>query len=163
MKIYKTLLVALCAFTFLACSQLSSTPSPTEVFKTQTEAQKKKDVATMKQNLSKGSLDLIEKAAKARNITLDEALAMDNPAAANQPDVYQTRNEKITDSTATLEVKAPQSEEWITMPFVKEDGRWKLALDKLMQDSQEKTNEQMKTPQAGNETNSPTEAPAANK
>lgn len=161
MKLYKTFLVALCAFTFLACSQLSSTPSPTEVFKTQTEAQRKKDVAAMKQNLSKGSLELIEKAAKAQNKTLDEALAADNPLAGNQPDAYQTRNEKITGDTATLEVKAPQSEEWITMPFVKEDGRWKLALDKFMQDFQEKINEQMKA--SGDETNSSTEAPAANK
>ncbi|MGI9034820.1 MAG: hypothetical protein ACR2GD_02160 [Pyrinomonadaceae bacterium] len=169
MKIYKTFLVALCAVAFLACSQFVTTPSPTEVFKTQLEAQKKKDVAVMKQNLSKSSLELIEKAAKAQNKTLDEALAADNPMAGSQPDTFETRNEKITGDTATVEMKAPQSEEWVTMPFVKEDGKWKIALDKFMQDLMQKMSEQTQMPNGNSpQMNLPNEpethaAPPANK
>ena len=135
MKLYRTFLVALCAFALLACSGLRATPSPTEVFKAQNEAQKKKDAATMKQNLSKGSLEIIEKAAKLQNKNLDEVMLMDFAAAANQPDVFETRNEQITGDTATLEVRKTQGDQWATLPFVKEDGKWKIAIDKFMQDN----------------------------
>ena len=146
MKLYKTFLVALCAFAFAACSSLNSTPSPTEVFKAQNEAHKKKDAATMKQNLSKGSLEMMETGAKLQNKTVDEALVADSALTANQPDVFETRNEKITGDTATLEVKNPQDDQWTTMPFVKEDGRWKIAVDKFMQDLMQKANDQTNMP-----------------
>jgi hypothetical protein len=141
MKLFKITLLALCAFAFLACS---TTPSPTDVFKAQNEAQKKKDAAAMKQNLSKGSLDLIEKAAKTQNKTLDEALTAESPMGNSAE--YETRNEKIDGDNATLEIKTKDTDQWVTMPFVKEDGKWKIALDKFMQDLMKKMTEEMKVP-----------------
>lgn len=144
MKLFKMTLLALCAFAFLACS---STPSPTEVFKAQNEAQKKKDAAAMKQNLSKGSLELIEKAAKTQNKTVDEALTADSPMG-NKDAEYEFRNEKTDGDNASVEIKEKGKDQWVTMPFVKEDGKWKLALDKLMQDLMKKMTEDMKVPTA---------------
>lgn len=160
MKIYKYTFIALVALVFAGCSMLQSAPSPTDVFKAQVEAQKKKDVAAMKQNLSKGSLELIEKTAKQQNKTLDESLAADFPMGNDQSKTYETRNETITGDTATLEVKIPQSEEWVKMPFVKEDGRWKLALDVFMKDLMQKMTEQMKMPTSNGAGNTSTAAPA---
>lgn len=68
--------------------------SPSDVFKAQNEARKKKDAATMKMNLSRTSLGLIEKDASARSITLDEWLTLDEEGGEEISSI-QTRNEKI--------------------------------------------------------------------
>ncbi len=52
----------------------------------------------------------------------------------NSPTIPETRNEKINGNEATIEVIAPKTGQWTELPFVKEEGRWKLAYDKLKQD-----------------------------
>ncbi len=39
----------------------------------------------------------------------------------------ETRNEKIDGDKATLEAKDPDGDDWDEMPFVRENGSWKLA------------------------------------
>jgi hypothetical protein len=52
-------------------------------------------------------------------------------ASAEVPETMpETRNEKIDGDTATLEVKDDKKDKWETIHFAKEDGEWKLALDK---------------------------------
>ena len=46
----------------------------------------------------------------------------------------ETRNEKIDGETATLEVKNEKTDKWDTLPFVKENSEWKIALDKFVED-----------------------------
>ncbi len=117
----------------LACKLGSS--SPTSTFKAFYEAQKKKDAAGIKKTLSKGSLAMLEKAAKEQNKTLDESLkeGFDEPAF-KAPNTPETRNEKIDGDTATLEVQDEQTKKWDKLYFVKEDGDWKVALDKMLEE-----------------------------
>jgi len=118
----------------LACKGLGS--SPTATFKAFYEAQKNKDVPGIKKTLSKGSLAMFEKAAKEQHKTVDESLkeGFDEPAfkSRNMP---ETRNEKIDGDTATLEVQDADSKKWEKLYFVKEDGDWKLAIDKLLEEA----------------------------
>jgi hypothetical protein len=116
--------------------------SPTATMEAFFEATRKKDVVAFKKTLSKGTLDLMEGVAKAQNTTLDETLksGMESPETAKNSATPQMRNEKIDGETATLEVQNDQNKEWETVPFVKENGEWKIALDKAMQDSQKKSN-----------------------
>lgn len=118
--------------------------SPSEVYKAQNEAHKRKDAATMKSNLSRASLELIEKDARAREITLDEWLTMEEEGGEEITSI-QTRNEKIDGDTATVEINVDGGEEWDVMPFVKEDGRWKIAMDKYVADLQKKLEENAET------------------
>ena len=120
----------------LACSRLGLGPSsPTSTYKAFYEAQQKKNVPGIKKTLSKGTLAMLETAAKAQNKTMDESLkeGFDNPAskAATMP---PTRNERIDGNSATLEVQDEDSKKWETMYFVKEDKDWKLALDKTLEE-----------------------------
>ena len=118
----------------LAC-KLGGSPSPTAIFKAFYEAQKNKDPAGIKKTLSKGSLAMMEKGAKEQNKTLDEALKEGlNDPASKAPTMPATRNEKIDGDTATLEVQNEQSKTWETMYFAKEDGEWKLAFDKTVEE-----------------------------
>ncbi len=116
-----------------ACKFGSS--SPTATFKTFYEAQKKKDVEGMKKTLSKGSLAMMEKAAKEQNKTVDKALSegFDSPGAKTDK-MPETRNEKIDGDNATLEVQNDETKKWDKVYFVKEDKDWKIALDKTIEE-----------------------------
>jgi preprotein translocase subunit YajC len=146
MKSYKTNVVVLCAIFVFGCSSLQQpqTKSPTEVMQALNEASKAKDVAGIKNSVSKGTLALIEESAKAQNITVDEALKKDSGAPFK--DLPEMRNEKIEGDTATIELKNATTNDWETIPFVKEDGVWRLALDKYLEDFKKKATEDMKMP-----------------
>jgi len=150
MKIYTILIVALCAFT-AACSSQSSTVSPMDTMRALNEAARKKDTATLKSFVSKGTLSMMEENAKRQNSTVDELLKKDSGAPFEE--LPEMRNEKITGDAATVEVKDKNSEKWVTLPFVKEDGVWKVALDKFIQDAMKQMNEEMKMPAADNSNN----------
>ena len=112
-----------------------STPSPTATFKTYFEAQKKKDVAAMKQTLSKTSLAMMDASAKQQQLTLDKMLEKQLAAPSSAIDkMPETRNEKVTGDNATLELRNEDANRWDTMYFVKEDGAWKIALDRTFEE-----------------------------
>jgi flagellar hook-associated protein FlgK len=106
------------------------------------EATRKKDAEGFKKTLSKSTLDMMEGFAKMQNKTLDDILksGMNAPDTAQNAATPEMRNEKINGETATLEVQNDKNKEWETIPFVKENGEWKIALDKAMHDAQEKSN-----------------------
>ena len=134
MKTLKPISLALLVVVGAAACKFASS-SPTATFKSYFEAQRKKDIAGIKKTLSKSSLDMMEKAAKEQNKTVDKALTegLDNPAMKSDktPD---TRNEKIDGNNATLEVQNEQTKNWDKVYFVKEDGEWKIALDKTIEE-----------------------------
>jgi len=129
MKVYQTIIVALCAIFVIGCSSMSQAKGPTDVMKTLYEASKTKDVEAVKKSISKGTLALFEESAKAQNTTVDELLRKDEGAPFKE--LPEMRNEKIEGDTATIELKSMTTNNWETVPFVKEDRIWKLALDKF--------------------------------
>lgn len=146
MKIYQTIVTALCGFFIFGCAQMQPprTKSPTEVLKTLSESSKTKDVAAIKNSVSRGTLKLIEETAKVQNTTVDEVLRKDN--AAPFKELPEMRNEKIEGDTATIELKNSTSGGWEAVPFVREDGVWKLAMDKYLEDFRKKITQNMKMP-----------------
>jgi hypothetical protein len=116
-----------------ACSLLNSS-TPTATFKAFFEASKKKDVAGMKKTLSKGTLDMFDKLAKEQKKSTDDMLKSFDKDDSKDEKLPETRNEKITGDTATLEVKNEKTGKWDTLPFVKENKEWKIALDKFIED-----------------------------
>ncbi len=123
-------------------SNQSSANTPSDVLKQYVAASQKQDIAAMKNLLSKGSLELIEKSAKAQNSTTDELLRKESSVKIqNAP---ETRNEKIEGDAATVEVKNETNGEFdLKMPFVKENGAWKIARDKYIEEELRKANEEI--------------------
>lgn len=117
------------ALTVTACNKSGS--SPTATAKAFYDASKAKDVQGMKNTLSKGSLAMLEGFAKMGGKSSDDLLKQDDK---KQPPSFESRNEKITGETATLELK-DENGQWQTIPFVKEDGQWKIAMDKAFEDA----------------------------
>ena len=103
--------------------------SPTEVFKAYYDAAVKRDFATAKKYLSQGTIALMEEGAKKQGKTFDEAMK-DSPAPEGT--MPQLSNEQISGDTATVDITAEGKK--AAMPFVKEGGEWKIALDKFIQD-----------------------------
>ena len=129
----RTLFVAL--MLMLAVAGCKSGSTPTATFKAFFEAQQKKDVAGMKKNLSKTSLAIMEKSAKEQNMTVDDAIKQQLESPASKTDkIPDTRNEKINGNEATLELHNEDTKKWDKMYFVKEDGTWKIALDRTIEE-----------------------------
>ena len=148
MKIYQTTIVALFALLIFGCGGAATAPpiaSPTDTLKNFIEASKKKDVAAIKKTLSRGSLELAEKSAKTQNTTVDELLKRDDMPMLDE--IPEIRNEKIEGDAASVEVKDFTSG-YDTIPFVKEDGAWKIAFDKYQQAMMEKMRQEMKSPES---------------
>ncbi|MGI8670698.1 MAG: hypothetical protein ACR2J3_12770 [Aridibacter sp.] len=114
--------------------------NPTETLKAFSKATKSKNAETIKGFLSEGSMKMVEKSAKEQNKTVENILTEgeDETDDGGEP---VTRNEKINGNTATVEVKNEVFGRYDEMPFVKEDGVWKIALDKFMDAMVKKINE----------------------
>ena len=136
-KHFKIILIALAASVLIGCnSQVAPREeTPTDVLRKFVEATQKKDVETLKQTLSSGTLKMIEASAQKENISLDEALKKDDGTLKEMP---ETRGETIEGDTASVEVKNGATADWDKIPFVREDGKWKIALDKFMQELMKK-------------------------
>lgn len=110
--------------------------TPTAVFKSLYAALQKKDVENIKSRLSTGTLKKLQELSEKQEQSLDDTLRENlTDPDYNSPTVPEIRNEKINGETATIEVKTPTTGKWTELPFVKEDGRWKLAYDKVAQDA----------------------------
>ena len=110
-------------------SSSSSSLSPTDTLKAYYDAANKKDVAGIKKYISQGTLKMMELGAKNSGKNLDEALKSAPPTPTPQ-----FGNEKITGDTASVDITAEGTT--MTMPFVKEGGEWKIAMDKFIENLQ---------------------------
>lgn len=94
------------------------------------DAAKRKDIEGIKKYLSHGTMQWMENIAKTQNKSVDQLLqeGADRDVQMTKPEFT---NEKISGDTATVEIKPPDRPA-VTMQMVKEDGIWKLAVDKMM-------------------------------
>lgn len=124
MRFYKKFLVVLSAGFIFACAGKFVPSTPLETLKAYTLAIKKKDAAQMKLLLSDASIKMAEQEAKAQNVPLDEIMKRETLFGENQRELY-FRNEKVDGDRATIEMK-DSFETWVTVPFVREEGVWKI-------------------------------------
>jgi flagellar hook-associated protein FlgK len=104
--------------------------APTDTLKAYYAAAKKKDLETVKGYLSHSTIEMMEGFAKAQGKTLDQMFKEGADRDSQMPEP-EFSNEKVSGDTATVDIKAP-NQPVITMQMVKEDGSWKLAIDKMM-------------------------------
>ena len=140
------LFALVCAFFLFGCktSITEQGKSPTETMKALHEASKKKDTETIKSLLSKGTLEMLDQSAKRQEKSVDELLRQENGAPFQ--DLPKIENEQITGETATVEVKNAVTGEFDKIPFVREHGVWKVALDVFMKDMMKRLTEEMNIP-----------------
>ena len=123
MRIWSRILLFTVASAAVACGE-SKPATPLETFKTYTKAIKAKDTTTMKLLLSSGTMKMHEQEAKAQGVTVDDVVKRETLFSESQK-MVEFRNEKIEGDKATLQVKNAYGS-WETVPFVREDGVWKI-------------------------------------
>ncbi len=105
--------------------------SPTDAYRMLYAAVKAKDSDTIKQLMSKGSLGLAGMQASQQKKSLDQVLENGLVAPTFAPAITEIREERIKDNFGKIEVKNAQENRWEDLPFVLEDGGWKLAVGDL--------------------------------
>lgn len=139
----RIMVVFLAAGLLLACGERPSA-TPVETFKTYIKAIRQKDTKAMKVLLSNATLKMHEQQAKAQGVTVDEIIKRESLIGESQKAV-DYKDEKIDGDKATLQFKN-SSGTWETMPFIREDGVWKIDkqgyADQLMKDIEDQ-NKQM--------------------
>ncbi|MEP6848858.1 MAG: hypothetical protein ABI999_08365 [Acidobacteriota bacterium] len=104
--------------------EAAASASPSVVYRAFYAASKNGDDETMKTLISRGkfrALDFSDKKRADERNTQTLRKLLEQPLGPSD----DTRNEKITDETATVECLNPKVK-WYTRKFVKEDGIWKL-------------------------------------
>lgn len=109
----------------VACGQPVS--GPIDAVKNYTLAAQRKDVATMKSLLSKGTLEMFGTIASATGESIDDLLMKEATSAPSKIDV---REIEVKDESAIVAIFNESTGEYdLRLPLVKEGGSWKLARD----------------------------------
>lgn len=135
MKFKLFALLFFAVFAAMACqSSGSSSDTPNLAFKRLHTAVQKKDSAAIKKEMSRTSMQFAESMAGMQKSTVEEFLKNGLTKAAMGAEFPQTRDERIKGDFAALEVQNPEGV-WEDLPFVKEDGLWKLAVGDVFKGS----------------------------
>jgi Domain of unknown function (DUF4878) len=134
MKMNGISLLVVIAIVTLGCA-VSRRSTPTATLRAFYDAAQRKDVPGMKKALSKRTLQLFDQIAIEQHKSLEEIFTSGDrtSSALKMP---ETRNEETTGDTATVETRYEGATDWSPMPFVKEDGEWKIAFDRLIEQIQ---------------------------
>ena len=118
---------------FLACSSNADNApipgdSPTEAYKRLFNAVKAKDTQAIRQQMTKKTIEFGEGTAKQFNKPVDEHFSHGFTGTTFADSLPTIRDERINDNMGAIEVWNSKESTWEDLPFILEDGRWKLAI-----------------------------------
>jgi len=131
------------AFLSLACTNQAANQTaksgekastPTEAYKMLFAAVKAKDTEKIKQLMSKSSLGLAEFSGSQQKKPIEKILENGFVATTLADSLTEIRDERIKDNFGAIEVHNPKEKRWEDLPFILEDGGWKLAVGDVFQD-----------------------------
>lgn len=135
-KIIPALFLLACAVLGFGCkgsseSSVKVNGTPTDAYKKLFEAVKSKDTNRIKGSMSKSTLAFADGHAKRTNQPLEKVLENGFMATTLAPSLPQTRDERVKDNMGAVEVYNIKESKWEDVPFIAEDGEWKLAVGDL--------------------------------
>ena len=108
-----------------------SDDSPTGAYKRLYAAVKAKDSEAIKAVMSKKSLDFAKVLSAQQNKPLEQVLENGYTGTTFAPSLPQIRDERTEGDMGALEVHNDKENSWEDLPFVREDGQWKLAIGEM--------------------------------
>lgn len=123
------ILIALAIISF-GCNRpaASNEDSPIGAYKRLYAAVKAKNTDDIKAVVSKKSLDLAKFQASQQKKPIEQVLENGFTATTFAPSLPQIRDERIDRDMGAVEVYNIKESKWEDLPFVREDGAWKLAV-----------------------------------
>ncbi len=120
--------------TIVACSGSSAgiaSGSPMEAYENLYKAVKSKNTDAIKATMTKATQGFVASAAKQNGKPESEVYANGLTATTMSDKLPEMRDERIKDNFANVEVWNSRDKRWEDLPFIKEDGSWKLAIGEL--------------------------------
>ncbi len=102
--------------------------TPTEAYKRLYAAVKSKDTESIKRQLSQKTISLAEMSGQRFNKTNEQVFENGMTATTFSDTLPPMRDERVKDNMGALEVWNSKDKKWEDVPFVFEDGAWKLAI-----------------------------------
>lgn len=117
----------------LGCGGSSSTnavanDSPTEAYKRLFAAVKSKDINAIKNEMSKQSNALVSSISSMQKKSVEEIYLNGLTSSLKSETLPEIRDERVNGDMGAVEVYNSGMHKWEDVPFIDEDGRWKLAL-----------------------------------
>lgn len=135
LKLIPAIIILALTLLGMACEPKSGAGSgdatPTGAYKKLYEAVKGKNVEATKAVMSKQTLAFAQSVAQRQNIALDKVFENGFTATTFSPSLPEIRDERIKDGFGAIEVYNSKDKRWEDLPFVLEDGVWKLAVGDL--------------------------------
>ena len=138
--ITSVILLTVVALFSLSCSSQSAqgvtgnqAKSPTEAYKMLFAAVKAKDTEKIKSVMTKNTLGLGQFNADRQKITLEKSLENGLVAPTMSDALTEIRDERVKGNNGAVEVFNQKENRWEDLPFMLEDGGWKLAIGDLFQ------------------------------
>lgn len=162
--------LALMAGAFSCTGQPSTAPttysndSPTEAYKRLYAAVKSKDTEAIKKQVTKKSIDFGIMAAERQNAPPEKLYANGFTATTFADSLPTIRDERISENMGAVEVWNSKDSKWEDLPFIFEDGAWKLAVGDLFAGSYKSPGKGLdqREKEASNSLNPPMTPAAAN-
>ena len=105
--------------------------TPTEAYKRLYAAVKSKDTEAIKKQLTKKTIELGVMSAKRFGKTTEQAYENGFTETTFSDTLPAIRDERVKDNMGSVEVWNSKSSRWEDLPFINEDGQWKLAIGEL--------------------------------
>lgn len=109
--------------------------SPTEAYKMLFSAVKSKDSENIKTMMSKSTVAFAESRASQTNKPLSEILKNGFSTSTMGESLPQIRDEQISNQFGMIEVYDAKAKMWQMLPFINEEGGWKLAVGDAFADT----------------------------
>jgi hypothetical protein len=129
-----TTLLVISSFLIACGTQTASSSNedtPTGAYKRLYAAVKSKDIEAIKASMTKKTLDFAKMASAQQNKTVEQVLENGFTASTFSPTLPQIRDERVDGDMGAVEVYNSKDNIWEDLPFVREDGAWKLAVGEL--------------------------------
>lgn len=115
------------------CDPISDTP--TEAYKRLFAAVKEKNTEKIKVEMSERSQQLVEMTAARQKSPLEKVYANALTGTTFSPTLPEIRDERVKGCWAAAEVFSSKDNRWEDLPFVNQNGAWKLAVGELFDGS----------------------------
>ena len=109
----------------------SSGDSPTEAYRRLYAAVKKKDTEAIKAEMTPKSIDFAKMAAERNNKPVEEVFANGFTATTFAEKIPEIRDQRINENMGSVEVYNSKDSLWEDLPFIQENGVWKLAIGEM--------------------------------
>lgn len=127
-KILQVILAVVLSFAVMACGENSEQKALTQAYTNLYNAVKSKDTEKIKSTMSKATIAFAEGVSAQQKKPVAEIFANGFTATTFAESLPETRDARVKDNYGNIEVYNQKDNRWEDLPFIKEDGTWKLAV-----------------------------------